>query len=32
MDAAVGFLGSDKIDAYFKLKFKGKKYKTEVKS
>lgn len=28
MDASMGFLGKEKIDAYLKLDFKGKKYKT----
>jgi len=30
MDAGIGFLSKDKIDAYMKLDFKGKKYKTSV--
>ena len=30
MDKGVGFLSSDKIDAYIKTKFKSKKYKTNV--
>jgi hypothetical protein len=30
MDSAVGFIGKDKIDAYIKCDFKGKKYKTKV--
>jgi hypothetical protein len=31
MDSGIGFLSKDKIDAYLKLEFKGKKYKTPVK-
>jgi len=30
LDAAIGFIGKDKIDAYMKLDFKGKKYKTST--
>ena len=30
MDTGIGFLSKDKIDAYMKLDFKGKKYKTQV--
>ena len=30
LDSAIGFIGSDKIDAYMKLEFKAKKYKTKV--
>jgi hypothetical protein len=30
MDSGIGFLSKDKIDAYLKLDFKGKKYKTPV--
>jgi len=30
MDTAVGFIGKDKIDAYMKCEFKGKKHKTET--
>jgi len=29
MDTGIGFLSKDKIDAYIKLDFKGKKYKTQ---
>jgi len=28
MDASMGFLGKEKIDAYLKTDFKGKKFKT----
>lgn len=31
MDSAVGFIGKDKIDAYVRLNYKGKKYKTAMK-
>jgi hypothetical protein len=31
MDSGIGFLSKDKIDAYLKLEFKGKKYKTPIK-
>jgi hypothetical protein len=30
MDASLGFLGKEKIDAYLKTELKGKKFKTPV--
>jgi hypothetical protein len=30
MDASMGFLGEEKIDAYMKCEFKGKKFKTKT--
>jgi hypothetical protein len=30
MDASMGFLGKEKIDAYLKCEFKGKKFKTKT--
>lgn len=30
MDASMGFLGKEKIDAYLKMEFKGKKFKTKI--